>query len=80
MVPADAVVRLRMIRTGSICPITYRQLVARFGSAKAALAALPDLARRGGRASPGSLLSQILFPEPDFQQSAQASPFDDNAQ
>ena len=51
--PDDAVARLRLIRTDSIGPITYRQLLARFGSAAAALAALaalPDLARRGGRA------------------------------
>jgi DNA processing protein len=47
--PADAVDRLRLIRTDSIGPITYRQLMARFGNAGAALAALPDLARRGGR-------------------------------
>lgn len=47
--PVDAVARLRLIRTPSIGPITYRQLVARFGSADAALAALPDLAARGGR-------------------------------
>ncbi len=47
--PADAVARLRLIRTDSIGPITYRQLLARFGTAEAALAALPDLARRGGR-------------------------------
>jgi DNA processing protein len=47
--PADAVARLRLIRTESIGPITYRQLIARFGTAEAALQALPDLARRGGR-------------------------------
>ncbi len=47
--PADAVARLRLIRTDSIGPITYRQLIARFGTAQAALDALPDLARRGGR-------------------------------
>ena len=48
--PQDAIARLRLIRTDSIGPITYRQLMARFGSADAALRALPDLARRGGRA------------------------------
>ena len=47
---ADAIARLRLIRTDSIGPITYRQLMARFGNADAALQALPDLARRGGRA------------------------------
>lgn len=47
---ADA--RLRLIRTPGIGPVTYRQLIARFGSAEAALAALPDLARRGGGRAP----------------------------
>jgi len=49
VIPADAVARLRLIRTDSIGPVTYRQLVARFGGAEAALQALPDLARRGQR-------------------------------
>ncbi|MBU6164501.1 MAG: DNA-processing protein DprA [Alphaproteobacteria bacterium] len=47
--PADAVSRLRLIRTESIGPVTYRQLIARFGDADTALRALPDLARRGNR-------------------------------
>ncbi len=38
-----------MIRTETIGPITYRQLIARFGDADTAIRALPDLARRGGR-------------------------------
>jgi DNA processing protein len=50
VIPADAVARLQLIRTDSIGPVTYRQLIARFGTADAALKALPDLARRGGRA------------------------------
>lgn len=40
--------RLRLIRSEHVGPVTYRQLLARFGSAGAALDALPDLARRGG--------------------------------
>ncbi|MEE9433941.1 MAG: DNA-processing protein DprA [Sphingorhabdus sp.] len=40
--------RLRLIRSRRIGPVTYRQLLQRFGSATAALAALPDLASRGG--------------------------------
>jgi DNA processing protein len=47
--PADAIARLRLIRTDSIGPITYRQLIARFGDADGAIRALPDLARKGGR-------------------------------
>jgi len=49
---ADALARLRLIRTPSIGPITYRQLLRRFGSAEEALRAVPDLARRGGGAPP----------------------------
>ncbi len=46
---ADAVAKLRLIRSENIGPVTYRQLLQRFGSAVAAVDALPDLARRGGR-------------------------------
>jgi len=52
MLDADAIARLRLIRTRSIGPATYAQLLTRFGSAQAALDALPDLVRRGGGASP----------------------------
>lgn len=45
---ADGVARLRLIRTPNIGPVTYRQLVQRFGGAEAALEAVPMLARRGG--------------------------------
>ena len=45
---SDAAARLRLIRTPSIGPVTYRQLVARFGDAARAIEALPMLARRGG--------------------------------
>jgi DNA processing protein len=44
----DLIDRLRLIRTPGIGPVAYRQLLLRFGTAKAALAAIPDLARRGG--------------------------------
>ena len=47
-----ATAKLRLIRTPSIGPVTYRQLIARFGSAEAALDALPMLARRGGGQAP----------------------------
>lgn len=40
---------LRLIRTETIGPVTFRALLNHFGSASAALAAAPDLARRGGR-------------------------------
>ncbi|MCW4462178.1 DNA-processing protein DprA [Sphingomonas sp. BT-65] len=44
--------RLRLIRSPRIGPVTYRQLIARFGTAEAALDALPALAMRGGGATP----------------------------
>ncbi len=40
---------LRLIRSENIGPIIFHQLLARFGSAAAALAAAPELARKGGR-------------------------------
>lgn len=45
---ADSLDRLRLIRTANVGPVAYRQLIARFGNATAALEALPELARRGG--------------------------------
>lgn len=48
----DLVDRVRLLRTAGIGPITFRQLIRRFGSPAAALDALPDLARRGGGAAP----------------------------
>jgi len=48
----DLVDRLRLVRSAGIGPVTYRQLLARFGSASNALAAVPDLARRGGGVPP----------------------------
>lgn len=50
--PADAIARLRLIRSDKIGPITYFQLLARFGSAQAAIDAIPDLAARGGGRAP----------------------------
>ena len=49
--------RLRLVRSPGIGPVTYRQLIARFGSAAAALQAVPDLAARGG-GKPPRLVSQ----------------------
>ncbi|WP_277982125.1 DNA-processing protein DprA [Sphingomonas phyllosphaerae] len=55
---AERAARLRLIRTPSIGPVSYRRLLARFGSAAAAIAALPELARRGGGRAP-------VVPPPD---------------
>lgn len=48
----DRIARLRLIRSASVGPVTYWQLLARFGSATAALEAIPDLAARGGGRAP----------------------------
>jgi len=48
----DRIARLRLIRSDNIGPVTYFQLLARFGSASAALDAIPDLAARGGGRAP----------------------------
>ncbi len=47
---------LRLSRSENIGPITFFQLLRRFGAASAALEAIPDLARRGGRKKPIQLL------------------------
>jgi DNA processing protein len=51
-IAADRAARLRLIRSGQIGPVTYRHLIARFGTPQAALDALPALAERGGGRSP----------------------------
>lgn len=40
---------LRLLRSEKVGPITFHRLLERFATASAALAALPDLAKRGGR-------------------------------
>ncbi|MES2096171.1 MAG: DNA-processing protein DprA [Pseudomonadota bacterium] len=54
------VARLRLIRTPTIGPVTYRQLIARFGDAGAAIEALPDLAARGGGRAPKVVEAAIV--------------------
>ncbi len=54
----DPVDRLRLVRTEGVGPLTYRRLLARFGSVAEAIAALPDLARAGGRSTPFKLASR----------------------
>jgi DNA processing protein len=49
--------RLRLIRSDNVGPRTFRSLVDHFGSARAALERLPDLARRGGAARSGRIYS-----------------------
>jgi len=44
----EAFARIRLLRSPNIGPVSYAQLLRRFGDARAALDALPDLAARGG--------------------------------
>jgi len=46
---------LRLIRSENVGPRTFRMLLDHSGSARAALAALPDLARRGGASRAGRI-------------------------
>ncbi|GAA4036524.1 DNA-processing protein DprA [Parerythrobacter jejuensis] len=46
---AEAFARIRLLRSPNIGPVSYAQLLARFGSADAALEGLPDLGKKGGR-------------------------------
>jgi len=48
---------LRLIRSENIGPRTFRMLLNHYGSARAALDALPELARRGGAERPGRVFS-----------------------
>lgn len=49
---------LRLARTETVGPVAFAQLIARFGEASLALAALPDLARRAGRSAPLAIPSE----------------------
>lgn len=49
---AERIDRVRLIRAENVGPVTFMRLLERFGTATAALAALPELARRGGRTAP----------------------------
>ncbi|WP_333573007.1 DNA-processing protein DprA [Sphingomonas sp.] len=44
--------RLRLLRSANVGPVTYAQLIGRYGSAETALEALPMLAARGGGRAP----------------------------
>jgi len=55
---AERIDWLRLIRSDNVGPRTFRSLLNHFGSARAALARLPDLARRGGAARSGRICSE----------------------
>ncbi len=56
LTPAQRIAWLRLVRTDNIGPVTFRQLLNRFGSAEAAIAALPDLSKQAAR--PLQVISQ----------------------
>ncbi|WP_338645212.1 DNA-processing protein DprA [Novosphingobium olei] len=45
----EAFARIRLLRSPNVGPVSYAQLLRRFGTAAEALAALPDLIGRGGK-------------------------------
>jgi len=45
----EAFARIRLLRSANIGPVSYAQLLLRFGTAIGALEALPDLAKRGSK-------------------------------
>lgn len=52
---------LRLLRSENVGPITFYRLLERFGSARAALSALPGLARRGGRSKAIKIASPTMI-------------------
>lgn len=55
--------QLRLIRSANIGPVTYSHLIQRFGNAEEALAALPELARRGGARAPRIAEARNIYAE-----------------
>ncbi len=57
MTPSETVDHLRLARTEGVGPVTYRRLLQLYRSPAAAIAALPELARAGGRRAPPAVPS-----------------------
>jgi DNA processing protein len=55
---AERIDWLRLIRSDNVGPRTFRSLMNHFGSARAALARLPELAQRGGAARAGRICGE----------------------
>jgi len=53
----DQLLRLRLVRTEGVGPVTFRRLLERYHTPAHALAALPQLARDGGKTSPPGIPS-----------------------
>ncbi|HUJ37173.1 MAG TPA: DNA-processing protein DprA [Hyphomicrobium sp.] len=45
---SERLAALRLIRSENVGPVTFRDLISHFGTAEAALTAIPELSRRGG--------------------------------
>jgi DNA processing protein len=50
--PEETLACLRLIRSEGIGPVTFRDLINHYGGAQNAISALPEIARRAGRAKP----------------------------
>jgi len=57
---AERLARLRLLRSENVGPVTWRQLMEAYGTATAALEAIPELARRGGRKKPYKICSKSV--------------------
>jgi len=55
----EAFARIRLLRSPHVGPVSYAQLLCRFGDASRALDALPDIARKGGREYSAAPADQI---------------------
>jgi DNA processing protein len=49
---SERLARVRLARSGQIGPVTFRRLLEQFGSARTAIDALPDIARKSGAKRP----------------------------
>ncbi|WP_164114573.1 DNA-processing protein DprA [Sphingorhabdus sp. Alg239-R122] len=65
--------RIRLLRSGNIGPVTYFQLLARFGNAVEAIGALPGLAQRGGGRTPRLANTDSVKKEMDAADRADAA-------
>ena len=58
---------LRLIRSDNIGPRTFRSLINHCGGARAALDALPELARRGGASKPSRVFFRARTPSASWR-------------
>ena len=72
LTPSERLDWLRLIRSENVGPVTFYQLLSRFGTAQAALEALPEIARRGGRQRPLQIAAKAAV-ERELAQLAEAN-------